>query len=107
MARRLFFPIRDKREGGRKRPRSGSPTEPTIEVAMDMIAVLDSWGAQGAALGTLQLHLMISTKPFQHGIEALTRPGKQLPKTVEIDPIVAFSDTSIGRLKLLALGVRV
>jgi hypothetical protein len=74
---------------------------------MDMIAILDSLGAQGAALGTLQLHLMISTKPFQHGIEALTRPGKQLPKTVDIDPIVAFSDTSIDRLKLLALGLRV
>jgi hypothetical protein len=50
---------------------------------------------------------MISAKPFQHGIEALTWPGKQLPKTVDIDPIVAFSDTSIGRLKLLALGLRV
>jgi hypothetical protein len=50
---------------------------------------------------------MISAKPFQHCIEALTSPGKQWPKTGDIDPIVTFRDTSIGGLKLLALGFRV
>ncbi len=74
---------------------------------MDIIAVLDGLGAQGATLGTLQLHVMISAKPFQHGIKALTRPGKQLTKTGDVDPIVALSDTPIDRVKLRALGLRV
>jgi hypothetical protein len=83
------------------------PTEPDIEVPMDVIAVLDSLRAQITALGALQLHLMIGPKAFQHGIATLTRPGKELTKTVDGHPIATLRNASIGRLKLLALGLRV
>jgi prophage tail gpP-like protein len=73
---------------------------------VDLVAVLDGLIAHLARLGALQFDLMIGTKPFQHGIEALTRPGKQVTKTVDGGPIVTFSDAVIDRLKLLALGLR-
>ncbi len=85
--------------------RSGAPPQMAIEVAMDLVAVLDHLRAQVAGLGALQLHVMIGTKSFQHGIEALTRPGKQVTKAVDRHPIVVWSDAPIGRLKLLALGL--
>lgn len=76
-------------------------------MAMNVIAILDRLRTQVAGRGPLHLHLVIGTKVFQHRIEALRRPGQQLAKTVDGHPIVTFSDTPIGGLKLLALRFRV
>lgn len=82
------------------------PPQSAIELAMDLVAVLDGWIAHLGRLGALQFDLRVGAKPFQHGIEALTRPWKQVTKLVNRGPIATFRDASIDRLKLLALGLR-
>jgi hypothetical protein len=62
------------------------PSQSAIELAMDLVTVLDGLIAQLARLGALQFDLMIGTQPFQHGIKALTRPGKQGTQTVDSGP---------------------
>jgi hypothetical protein len=86
--------------------RSVAPPQATIELAMDLVAVLDVCIAHLAGLGALEFDVMIGAKPLQHGIEALTRPGKQVTKMGDGDPIVTPSDARIGRVKLLTLGLR-
>ncbi len=73
---------------------------------MDLVAVLDGLITHLARLGALECDVMIGTKPFHHGIEALTRPGKQVTKLGDGDPIVAFVEAVISGLKLLTLGLR-
>ena len=51
------------------------PPQSAIELAIDLVTVLDGGIAHLARLGALKIDLMISAKPFQHGIKALTRPG--------------------------------
>ena len=82
------------------------PPQSAIELAMDMVAVLDGGIAHVARLGALKVDLMIGAKPFSHGIEALTRPGKQGTKLVDGGPAMVFVEASIGRLKLLTLRLR-
>jgi hypothetical protein len=53
-----------------------APPQPAIELAMDMVAVFNGLIAYLARLGALEFDLMLGAKPLQHGIEALTRPGK-------------------------------
>lgn len=74
---------------------------------MDVVAVWDGGIAHVARLGALEFDVMIGAKPFYHGIEVLTRPGKQVTQTVDGSPIVTLSDAPIRRLKLLALTLRV
>jgi len=73
---------------------------------MDMVAVLESLIAHFLRLGALKFDAMIGAQLFQYGIEALTRPGKQVTKMGDGGPIVTLRDALIGRLKLLALGLR-
>ncbi len=86
--------------------RSVAPPQSARELAMDMRAVLDGLIAYLARLGALKFDLMIGAKPFQHGIEVLPRPGKQLTKMGDGGPIVTLSDAPIGSVKLLTLGLR-
>jgi hypothetical protein len=72
---------------------------------MDLVAVLEGLIAHLARLGALTVALMIGAKPFQHGIEALTRPGKQVTKLGDGGPAVGFVEASIGCLKLLTLSL--
>ncbi len=90
-------------------PPAGSvvPPQSAIELAVDLVAVLDGLIAYRGRLGALEFDLMVGAKPFQHGIETLTRPWKQVTKLVDGGPIATLSDASIGRLKLLALGLRI
>ena len=73
---------------------------------MDMVAVFNGLIAYLARLGALEFDLMLGAKPLQHGIEALTRPGKQVTKMGDGSPFVTFSDAPIGSLKLTTLGLR-
>lgn len=86
--------------------RSGTPPQSAIELAVDLVACLDSGLAHLAGLGTLKFDLAFGTKGFDHRIEALTGPRDQLTKLGDGDPLVAFAETVIGILKLLTLGLR-
>jgi hypothetical protein len=85
---------------------SVAKTELDIEVAVDVVAVLDRLGAQSAGLRALQLDLMIGAKPFDYGIEALTRPAKQRTKPMDRDGVATVAEALISGEKLLAEGLR-
>ena len=85
--------------------RSVAPSQSAVELAMDMVAVLDGFIAHLTRLGSLKFHLIIGAKPFQHRIKALTRPWEQGTKMGDGSPIVVLRDAAIGRLKLLSLGL--
>jgi hypothetical protein len=74
---------------------------------MDVVAGLDGCIAHVARLGALDFDVLIGAQPFSHSIAVLTRPGKQVSKTVDGGPIMMLSDAPISRLKLLALTLRV
>ena len=86
--------------------RSVAPSQSAIELAVDLVAVLDSWIPHLARLSALEFDVMIGTKSFDHRIKALTRPWQQLTKPMDRDPIVAFAEAVIGVLKLSTLGLR-
>ena len=86
--------------------RSMAPSQSTIELAVDLVALLDGLLAHVARLSALEVDLLIGPKGFDHGIEALTGPWHQLTKLVDGDPIVAFVEAMIGVVKLLPLGLR-
>lgn len=85
---------------------SVAPSPSALELAVDRVALLESWIAHLTRLGALEFDLMIGAKGFDHRIEALTRPWHQLTKPVDGDPIVAFAEAVIGALKLPTLGLR-
>jgi hypothetical protein len=62
---------------------SVAPLQSAIELTMDLVATLDSLIAHFTRLGALECDVMIGAKPFQHSIEALTRPWKQETKIVD------------------------
>ena len=83
-----------------------APSQSAIELPMDLVAALDGLLTHLARLGALECDVMLGAKPFSHGLEALTGPGKQGTKRVKGGPIVTVSDALIGHAKLLPLGVR-
>ena len=85
---------------------SVTPSESVIELAVDLVTLLDRLIAHLARLDALEFDLMIGAKGFDHRIEALTGPWHQLTKPMDSDPFVAFAEAVIGVLKLLTLGLR-
>lgn len=83
------------------------PSQSAIELTMDVVTRLEGWLAHLVGLGALKFDLMIGTKGFDDPIEVLTRPWHQLPKPVDVYPIVAFVEAVIGVVKLLLLDLRV
>jgi hypothetical protein len=71
-----------------------------------MVTILDGLVTHLGRRGAVEFHLMIGAKSFQNGIEALTRPWKQLTKPVDGDPSVAGAEVLIERLELITLGLR-
>jgi hypothetical protein len=73
---------------------------------VDLVTLLEALVTHLGRRGAVEFHVMIGAKSFQNGIEALTRPWKQLTKPVDGDPSVVGAETLIGRLELLTLGLR-
>ena len=75
-------------------------------MTVDVIAVLDRLGVQVVGPSALKLDLMIGTKPFKEGIEALSRPGKQLTQPMDRDGVATFREALIDRQELPAEDLR-
>ena len=86
--------------------RLGAPSQAAIELAVDLVALLESWFTHVVRLSAFEVNVLIGTKGFDHGIKALTRPWQQLTKPVDGDPTVAFTEAVIGVPKLLTLRLR-
>ena len=71
-----------------------------------MVTLLEGLGTHLGRRGAVEFHVMIGAQSFQNGIEALTRPWKQLTKPVDGDPSGVGAEVLRGRLELLALGLR-
>jgi hypothetical protein len=85
---------------------SGTPSQSVIELAVDLVALLDHVITHLADLGALEFDLVLRTEGFDHRIEALTGPRDELTKAMDGDPLMAFAETVVGTLKLLTLGLR-
>ena len=81
------------------------PSESAIELAVDLVALLEGLLARLTQFGALKFDLLVGTKGFDDPIEALTRPWHELTKLIDRDPIVAFVEAMIGVVKLLLLGL--
>jgi len=90
----------------RSTARLATPPQPGIDLAVDLVTLLEGLVTHLGRRGAVEFHVMIGAKSFQNGIEALTRPWKQLTKPVDGDPSVVGAETLIGRLELLTLGLR-
>ena len=73
---------------------------------MDLVTLLEGLVTHLGRRGAVEFHVMIGAKSFQNGIEALTRPWKELTKPVDGDPSGVGAEALIGRLEVLALGLR-
>jgi hypothetical protein len=82
-----------------------APSQSAIELAVNLITLLDHVIVHLARLGALKVDLMISAKGFDHGIKTLSRPRHQLPKSIDGDPFMTFAEAMIGVVKLLTLGL--
>src|SRR5687768_12668906 len=82
---------------------SVTPPQSTIELAVNLVAGVDSVFTHLAGLGAFEFDLVIGAQGFDHGVEALTGPWHQLTQVVDGDPLVAFAEAVIGVLKLLTL----
>jgi hypothetical protein len=89
-----------------ERIRLAKPPQLGIELAVDMIALLDRLLIHLLRLGAVEFDLMIGAKGFDDRIETLTRPWKELTKPMDSDPVLVFREALIGPLELLSLGLR-
>lgn len=82
------------------------PPQPGIALAVDMVTLLEGLGTHLGRRSAVEFHVMIGAQSFQNGIEALTRPWKELTKPIDGDPSGVGAEALIGRLELPALGLR-
>jgi hypothetical protein len=71
-----------------------------------MVTLLEGLGTHLGRRSAVEFHVMIGAQSFQNGIEALTRPWKELTKPIDGDPSGVGAEALIGRLELPALGLR-
>src|SRR6188474_1359752 len=72
---------------------SGTPSQSVIELAVDLVALLDHVITHLADLGALEFDLVLRTEAFDHRIEALMGPRDELTKAMDGDPLMAFAET--------------
>ena len=93
-------------QAARATARSVAPSQAAIELAIDLVPLLESGRTHVARLSALQFDLRIGPQGFDYGIKAFTRPGHQLTQLRDRDPILACMEALIGVVQLLPLRLR-
>ena len=68
-------------------PRSRTPSEAAIALAMDVVAVLGGLDVEGLLRQGLQVNGLHGTQGLQDGIEPLPRPLQQAAESINRDPV--------------------
>ena len=68
-------------------PRSRTPSEAAIALAMDMVAVLGGLGVEGLLRQGIKVNELRGTQSLQDGIEPLPRPLQQAAEPMDGDPV--------------------
>jgi hypothetical protein len=87
-------------------PRLTPPPQPGIALAVDMVTLLEGLVTHLGRHSAVEFYVLIGAQAFQNGIEALPRPWQELTKPGDGDPRGVGAEALIGRVELLALGVR-
>ena len=88
-------------------PRSRTPSEVAIALAMDMGAVVGSLGVEGLCRQGLQVNGLRGPPRLQDGIEPLPRPLQQAAEAMDGDPIRGRPQAVGGSPELLPEALRV
>ena len=88
-------------------PRSRTPSEVAIALAMDMGAVVGSLGVEGLCRQGLQVNGLRGPQRLQDGIEPLPRPLQQAAEAMDGDPVGRRPLAVVGNPELLPEALRV
>jgi len=88
-------------------PRSRTPAEAAIALAMDVVAVLGGLGVDGLLRQGIKVNGLRGTQGLQHGIEPLQRPLQQAAEPIDGDPVRRRTQAVVGSLELLLEDLRI
>jgi len=87
-------------------PRSRTPAEAAIALAMDMGAVVGGLGVEGRLRKGIKVNGLRGTQSLQDGIEPLPRPLQQAAEPMDGDPVRRRTQAVVGGLELLLEDLR-